>query len=242
MAELDLGLEHASNGTNGPCDNWLGDLARLDRLNDAVFLNTTNLTEEDDDLAVRVGLVTENVVDEGGTGVPVATNGNTLEHTVGRVGDDVIELVGHAAGLGDVRDGTRAVELGGNNVVHHATRVADLERTGPDATDGGGADDGDALLLGNVEDLPGTSLRHALGDDGDALDLWEFHQLHGGLEDGAGRGEVDDGVDVRVLANGLFDVLVDGQQRLAGSPVPAAAVSNAMAGGQGGRGLARTSC
>jgi hypothetical protein len=66
---------------------------------------------------------------------------------------------------------------------------------------------------------------HALGDtlsnDGNALDLGELEELHGGLVYGTRRGEVDDGVDIRVLSNGLVYGLVDGQQRLAGSPVPA---------------------
>lgn len=59
------------------------------------------------------------MVDEGGAGVAVTTDSNTLVDTVGGCGDDVVELVGHAAGLGDVADGTLAVELGGDNVVHH---------------------------------------------------------------------------------------------------------------------------
>jgi hypothetical protein len=49
-----------------------------------------------------------------------------------------------------------AVQLGGNDVVHHATSVTNLERAGLDATDGSGTNDGDALLLGNVEDLTCT--------------------------------------------------------------------------------------
>jgi hypothetical protein len=176
------------------------------------------------------------VVDEGGTGVPVTTNGNTLEHTVGGVGNDVVQLVGHTSGLGDVGDGTRAVQLGGDDVVHHTTSVANLERTGLDATNGSGADDGDTLLLGDVEDLTGTLQRsvcrrriseqgtHTLGDtlsdDGNGLDLGELEELHGGRVYGARRGEVDDMVDISVLRNGLVHRLVDGQQRLAGSPVP----------------------
>jgi hypothetical protein len=65
------------------------------------------------------------------------------------------------------------------------------------------------------------SLGDTLGNDGNALDLGELHQFHGRLVDGTRRGEVDNGVNIAVLANGLLDRLVDGQQRLAGSPVPA---------------------
>lgn len=220
VTELDLSGEHTSDSTDGPSDNGLGDDAGLDGLDDAVLLNTTDLTEKDENLALRVGLVTEHVVDESGTRVPVTTNGNTLVDTVGGLGNDVVELVGHATGLGDVTDGTLAVELGGDDVVHHATSVTDLVRTGLDATDGGGANDGDTLLLGNVEDLTGTPLGDTLSNDGNGLDLREFHELHGGLVDGTGRGEVDDGVDVGVLGHGVGSGLVDREESLGGSPVP----------------------
>lgn len=153
MTELDLGLEHAGDGTNGPGNNGLGDLASLDGLNDTVLLNTTDLTEKEEYLGVGVLLVTEQVVNESGTGVSVAANGNTLTDTVGSLLNDVVELVGHTTGLGDVGNGTRAVQLGGNNVVHHTTSVTDLESTRLDTTDSGGTNDGDALLGGDVEDL-----------------------------------------------------------------------------------------
>lgn len=156
VAELHLSLEHAGDGTDGPGNNWLGDDTRLDSLNDTVLLDTTNLTKENKDLALWVGLVAEHVVDEGGTRVPVTTNGNTLVHTIGVVGNDVVELVGHTTRLGDVTNGTLAVKLGGDNVVHHTTSVTDLERTWLDTTDSGWANDGDALLLGDVENLTGT--------------------------------------------------------------------------------------
>jgi hypothetical protein len=220
VTELDLGGEHTSDGTNGPGDNGLGDDAGLDGLDNAVLLNTTDLTKKDEDLALRVGLVAKHVVDESGTGVPVTTNGNTLVHTVGGLGNDVVELVGHTTRLGDVTNGTLAVKLGGNDVVHHATSVTDLVRTRLDATDGGGTNDGDTLLLGNVEDLTCTPLGDTLSDDGNGLDLRELHELHGGLVDGTGRGEVDNGVDVGVLGHGVGSGLVDREESLGGAPVP----------------------
>lgn len=153
MAELNLGLEHAGAGTNGPGDNGLGNDALLDGINHLVLLNTTDLTKQDQDLAVWVGLVSQQVVDESGARISVTTNGDTLVDAVGVLGDDVVELVGHTTGLGDVANGTLAVQLGGNNVVHHTTSVTNLEAAGLDATDSGGANDGDALLLGNVSNL-----------------------------------------------------------------------------------------
>ena len=219
VTELNLGLEHAGAGTNGPGDHGLGDGAVLDGLDHTVLLNTTDLTEEDEDLAIRLGLVTEQVVNEGGAGVTVTTNGNTLVDTVGVLRDNVVKLVGHTTGLGDVADGTLAVQLGGDDVVHHTTGVTDLVRTGLDTTDGGGADDRNALLLGSDHDLTGTALGDTLGDDGDGADLGAVHQLHGGGVDGTGGGEVDDSVNVGVLGHGLLDILVDGKEGLAGAPV-----------------------
>lgn len=153
VTELDLSLEHAGASSDSPSNDGLGDDTLLDSLNHTVLLNTTDLTEQDEDLALGLGLVAEQVVNEGGTGVTVTTNGDTLVDTVGVLGDDVVQLVGHTTGLGDVTDGTLAVQLGGNDVVHHTTSVTDLVGTGLDTTDGGRADDGDALLLSSNQDL-----------------------------------------------------------------------------------------
>lgn len=64
------------------------------------------------------------------------------------------------------------------------------------------------------------SLRDTLSNDGNRLDLGVLHQFHGGLVHGTRGSEVDNGVNICVLGHGLADVLVDGQQGLAGSPVP----------------------
>lgn len=74
-------------------------------------------------------------------------------------------------------------------------------------------------MTGDLQWWGTYALWHTLGDDGNGADLGELHELHGGAVDGAGRGKVDDGVDVGVLGHGLLDVLVDGEQGLAGSPV-----------------------
>ncbi|KAI6762874.1 hypothetical protein HG530_008854 [Fusarium avenaceum] len=193
VTELNLGLEHAGAGTNGPGDDGLGDDALLNGLNNLVLLNTTNLTKQDKDLALGVGLVAQKMVDEGGTGVAITTDSNTLVHTVGVLGDNVVELVGHTTRLGDVANGTLAVKLGGNNVVHHTTGVTNLEAARLDTTDGSGTDDGNALLLSDMGDLTSSLGNH--------------------------RSEVDDNVNVGVLLHSLVNLLVDGQQSLAGSPV-----------------------
>lgn len=63
-------------------------------------------------------------------------------------------------------------------------------------------------------------LWHTFGDDGNRLDLWELHELHGGAVDGSRRGKVDDGVDITVLGDGLFGGLVDWEESLGCAPVP----------------------
>ena len=156
MTELDLGLEQAGASSNSPGNDGLRDGAVLDGFNHTVLLNTTDLTEQHQDLALGLGLVAEQVIDEGGTGVTITTNGNTLEHTVGVLGDNVVQFIGHTTGLGDVADRTLAVQLGGDNVVHHTTSVADFERTRLDTANSGGTNNGDALLLGDDHNLTST--------------------------------------------------------------------------------------
>ncbi len=97
--------------------------------------------------------IPQQVVDKGSSRVSITTNGNTFVNTICCQGDDVVELVGHAARLGNIADGAFAVQLGGDNVVHHATSIADPEAAGLDTADSGGPNDGDALLLGNVCDF-----------------------------------------------------------------------------------------
>lgn len=220
VTELHFSGKHAGDRTNGPGHDGLGDCAVLYSLNHAVLLNTTNLTEQHEDLALRVGLVAEHVVDKSGTGVSVTTNGHTFVDTVGGVGNDVVELVGHTSRLGDVTDGTLTVELGSDNVVHHTTSVTNLVRAGLDTTDSRRTNDCDALLLRDVENLTRTPLWYTLSNDSNGLDLRVFHELHGGLVDGSRGGKVDDCVNITVLGDGLVCGLVDREESLGGTPVP----------------------
>jgi hypothetical protein len=156
VTKLNLSLEHAGASTDGPGDNRLGNGAVLYGFNDTVLLNTTDLTEQEEDLAIRIGLVTQEVVDKSGTGVAVTTNGDTLVDTIGGLRDDVVQFVGHTTGLGNVADGTLTVELRSNNIVHHTTGVTDFESARLDTTNGSRTNDGDALLLGSNHDLTST--------------------------------------------------------------------------------------
>ena len=236
MTELNLSLEHVCTGTNSPRNNGLGDGAILNGLNDTVLLNTADFTEQQENLALGLGLEAEQVVNESGTRVTVTTDGHTLVNTIRVLRDDVVQFVGHTTRLGDVANGSLAVELGGNNVVHHTTSVTDLVSTRLNTTNGGRSNDGDALLLGSDHDFTSSlflvslehelkksrqtySLRDTLCNNGNRLDLGAFHQLHGGAVDGTRGSKVDDGVNVWVLGHGLGDILVDGEEGLAGTPV-----------------------
>lgn len=58
---------------------------------------------------------------------PVSTDGHTFKNTIGGAGDDVVELVGHAAWARHVGHAAGAIELWGEDVVQHASSVPDLE-------------------------------------------------------------------------------------------------------------------
>jgi hypothetical protein len=235
VSELDFGGQHGCDGSDGPGDNGLGDHSLLDGLNDTVLLDSSNLSEQDQDLALGVGLVTQQVVNEGGTGVTISSDSNSLVDTVGGGSNDVVQLVGHTSRLGDVSDGTGTVKLGGNDVVHHTSSVSNLETSGLDTSDGSRSDDGDTLLLGNVQDLTCATLRNTLSDDGNRPDLGLVHKLESRAVDGTGRGKVYDllmlarvldahygathGVNVGVLFARLVNLLVDGEKGLRRSPV-----------------------
>ena len=68
------------------------------------------------------------MVDNGGAGVTVSANGDTLVGAIGDEGKDVVQLVRHASRLGYISDRASAVELGRNDVVHHPiiTELASL--------------------------------------------------------------------------------------------------------------------
>lgn len=76
------------------------------------------------------------------------------------------------------------------------------------------------LLASPVEEGSAYPLWNTLGNDGNGFDLRALHQLHSRAVDGAGGGEVDNGINIGVFGHGLGDVLVDGQEGFAGSPVP----------------------
>mmetsp|Transcript_13165 Transcript_13165/g.52746 ORF Transcript_13165/g.52746 Transcript_13165/m.52746 type:complete len:1108 (+) Transcript_13165:373-3696(+) len=221
VAELDLERKGRRARPDAPRDERLGDAARLERLDDVVLVGAADLAEEDEDLAVGVVVVPQQVVDEARPRVPVAADGDALAHAVRVARDYVVELVRHAARLGHVAHRARPVELGGDDVVEHAARVADAEAARLDAADRRGADDADALGLGRRDERARLRLGHALGDDGDRLDLLRvlLERLHARLVDRAERREVHHDRRVAVLLAGRRDRRVHGDERLLGAPV-----------------------
>ena len=78
---------------------------------------------------------------------------------------DVVQLVGHATRLADVRDAARLVQLARDDVVQHAARVTDAEAARGDATDGGGPNDQHTLVVSGLQDDASLLLRHTLRND-----------------------------------------------------------------------------
>jgi len=120
VSELNLGGEHLGAGSDGPGDDGLLDGSVLDSFDDSVLLDSSNLSEKDEHLALGILLVSKKVVDERGSGVSISSDGDSLVGSVGDEREDVVELVGHSSGLGDVSDGSSSVELGGEDVIHHS--------------------------------------------------------------------------------------------------------------------------
>ena len=219
VAELHLCGEHLCASTDGPSNDRFLDLPRLDGLNDTVLFNTTDFTKQDEHLALGVRLVAKEMVNKSRARVAITTDGNTLIGAVGDDRKDVVELVGHASRFGDVADRAGAVELRRNDVVHHPTRVTDPEAARLDTADGGRTDDKDTFLLGEMEDLPGMSFGHTLGDESKALDLREPEDIQcRGIDRARGR-KVDYAVDLRMLFHSFLDRGIDGKESLFGAPV-----------------------
>lgn len=66
--------------------------------------------------------------------IPVSSDGHAFINAICSARDDVVQLVGHASRAGHVRHASRTVQFGGQDVVQHAARVADLEAARLDAT------------------------------------------------------------------------------------------------------------
>merc|ERR1719192_694022 len=179
VTKLDVSGEHVRAGPDTPGNHRLTDHSVLDGLTHQVLLLATNLAQEDQHTHVRVGLVPQQVVHEGGAGISVPSYGHSLKHPVGCLTDDVVQLVAHPARPGDVRHTAGPVELAVEDVVHHPARVADLEAARLHTTHSGGAYDGHLLLCCDLEQLPGVVLGDSLGNDGDSSDLFELHTLQG---------------------------------------------------------------
>src|SRR5579871_4145369 len=103
------------------------------------------------------------MINKGCAWISVTTNGNAFKNSIRGICNDVVQFVRHATRLRDVCDGARAVELGCNNVIHHTTGVANLERTRFDAANCSRANDGYTILLRNMQDLASALKRLALG-------------------------------------------------------------------------------
>ena len=219
MTELHLGSKHLSAGTNSPGNDGLGNLTSPNGFNNTVLLNTTNFTEKDEHLAIRICFIAEEVVNESRTWITITTNSDTLIGAIRDEGKDVVQLIGHATRLRDIANRTRAVELGCNDVVHHTTRVTNPEATRLDTTNGSRTDDEDTLLFGRPENLTSVALRNTLSDKSDSLDLGVLKAFEGTRIHTTARSKIDNNIDIGMLGSCLLDTGVDGEKSLFGTPV-----------------------
>ena len=84
-----------------------------------------------------------------------------LVEPVGVARDDVVRLVGHAAGLAHEAHVAGPMQLGLDDVLDCAAGVADLEPAGDDAAHSRRADYPLARLLGHPAELAALALGHA---------------------------------------------------------------------------------
>lgn len=74
------------------------------------------------------------------TWISVTSDGDAFINAICVPGHNIIQLVRHASGPGHVRHAPRPVQSRGENVIHHATGVADLETAGFYSSDRGRSD------------------------------------------------------------------------------------------------------
>jgi len=150
------------------------------------------------------------------------TNGYTFVHSIGLVRDDVVQLVRHTARFGNVCYGTGTVKLRCHDVVHHTTSVTNLERLRLNSTNSRRTNDGDSLLLCNVQNFTCAlyvvssfvkrpfsrstyPFRYTFCNYGDGSNLRVFHEFHGRAVDTSGRCKVNHCIHVWMLGHGLVD-------------------------------------
>ena len=111
VAKLHLSCEHLGASSDSPGNDRFANDALLDGLDDAVLLDTPDLSKQDEHLAVEIFLITEVMVDESQARVTITTNSNTLAGAIGDEKENVVEFVGHASRLGNVSDRAWVVEF-----------------------------------------------------------------------------------------------------------------------------------
>mmetsp|Transcript_65820 Transcript_65820/g.170882 ORF Transcript_65820/g.170882 Transcript_65820/m.170882 type:complete len:209 (-) Transcript_65820:242-868(-) len=181
VTKLHLGGEARGARAHAPCNDGLRDAARLDGVDEVVLVCPADLAQEKQHLGTTVVLVAEEVVQEAAAGVAVPADCHAFVDSVGVAADDVVQLVGHPTGLGDVCNRARAVQARHHDVVEHAAGVPNAQAAGFDATHGGWADHANALGLRRLDELTRLLLRNALCDDAQSLDARVAHGLHGSL-------------------------------------------------------------
>lgn len=87
--------------------------------------------------------------------------------------------------------------------------VSDFETSRLDAANSSRPDDGNLLLVRQLDELPGLVLRNTFGNDRNRPDLLEVHGLHGALVGGPQRSKVHQNVRIWVLVHAVIHLLVN---------------------------------
>lgn len=121
------------------------------------------------------------VIHESGPRVPVPSDSHAFVHPVSGLRDDVVQLVGHSPGPGHIRNTPRSVQFRMQNIIHHPSRVADLETPRFDSAHCGWSDNRHVLLVGQFDEFTSLILGDTLGNDRYGAYLWELHGFDGAL-------------------------------------------------------------
>ena len=97
---------------------------------------------------VNTHMISQKVVHESGPRISISSNGDSLINTIGMETDDVVQLIAHPSRSWNVRHTSRSIQFASNDIIKHATSVANFETTGFDTSDSGGSNDINALFFG----------------------------------------------------------------------------------------------
>jgi len=198
MPELNTGRQKGRAGPGDPGHQGLGDLALLESSNDPVLVLAAQLAQACDHLYGRIHFIAHYVVQHGGAGIAISSDGHTLVNAVGVAGDYIEGLIEHASRLGDESHTSRPVELGGDDILNGSRSIADAKSPRSHAAHCGRSYDYLAFGAGCSPEDAGLPFRNALGYNRHNANALLGQRLHAGIKGRAVAGEVDHHIRFRI--------------------------------------------